>query len=152
MRYVARVTIEASAEEVWQVLSDVRRWPEWTPTMSRVEVLEDGPLRVGSRARVRQPRLREATWTVCRLEPGRSFAWVTRAAGLRCLGDHVVTPGPDGTHVELVAELTGPFEPLTRPIYGRLFQRYVETEGASLKRLCESGVPGRPSDAGHLNG
>ncbi len=144
MRYLAEVTIDAPAEEVWRVLADVRRWPDWTPTMRRVELLGDGPLGVGSRARVEQPRLRPAIWTVSDYQPGRSFGWTTKSPGLRALGDHVVLPGPDGTRVELVAELTGPLEPLTRLIYGRLFQRYVETEGASLKRICESRTQAGP--------
>ena len=49
------IDIDAPADRVWGVLSDARAWPTWTPSVTSVEVLDDGPLRVGSRARIKQP-------------------------------------------------------------------------------------------------
>ena len=55
--------------------------------MTSVERLDDGPLAVGSRARV-APGQRARVWTVTRLEPGRLFAWEARALGVRMNGSH----------------------------------------------------------------
>jgi len=55
------VTVDAPVAEVGRILHDVERWPSWTPTMSRVTRLGSGPFAVGSRARVKQPRLLPAT-------------------------------------------------------------------------------------------
>jgi len=52
MRYTVSADIAAPAERVWAVLSDVERMPAWTSSMTSVERLDPGPLRVGSSVRI----------------------------------------------------------------------------------------------------
>src|SRR5690242_2704258 len=51
MTYRTAIDIDAPVERVWEVLMDVERWPDWSPTMTSVERLEPGMLRPGSSAR-----------------------------------------------------------------------------------------------------
>jgi uncharacterized membrane protein len=139
--FVVTRHIDATPEVVWGVLADVARWPEWTPTITSVERLDDGPLRLGSRARVHQPRLRPAEWEVTALEDGRSFTWVANAPGVATVGSHRAEPDATGTAVTLGIEQTGPLGLVAAVVWGRLTQRYIETEAASL----EARVTGTPT-------
>jgi hypothetical protein len=48
-RTESRLTIASSVDEVWAYLSDVRRWPEWAPTVLEGRVRGGGPIQPGSR-------------------------------------------------------------------------------------------------------
>lgn len=50
-KFVCSVTIERPVEEVFAVLTDPTRSPEWSKHSVRGELLTDGPPRVGSRRR-----------------------------------------------------------------------------------------------------
>ena len=134
MSYVFQTTrhIDAPPQPVWEVLSDVGRWPEWTPTIDSVARLDDGPLQLGSRAEVRQPRLPKATWEVTELLPGRSFTWEATGPGLRTVGRHEGAPDAGGSTVTLSIEQTGPLAFVAALAWRRLTQRYIELEAESL--------------------
>ena len=127
--------IDAPVEPVWDVLYDVARWPEWTPTVDSVERLDDGPFAVGSRARLRQPKLPRAEWEVTEVTQvmdGRSFTWEARGPGMRTIARHEVVPDADGSTVTLSIEQTGPMGAVAAFVWRRLTQRYIELEAESL--------------------
>ncbi len=55
--FATTIDISASADRVWSVMSDIERWHEWTASITSVERLTSGALGIGSKARVRQPKL-----------------------------------------------------------------------------------------------
>lgn len=71
--YSAGATTSAPPERVWQALIDVSDWLRWTPSYTSIRRLDEGPLTVGSRARVKQPRLAATIVEVTELDPGRAF-------------------------------------------------------------------------------
>ncbi|HSK91182.1 MAG TPA: SRPBCC family protein, partial [Euzebyales bacterium] len=101
------ITIAAPVDVVWQLVERVEDWPSFTPTMTSVERLDDGPIRVGSRARVDQPGQRPAVWTVTRLERPRLFAWQTRVMGVTMTGVHELEARDRGCASTLRVELSG---------------------------------------------
>lgn len=133
--------IAAPAERVWEVLFDVTRWPEWTPTIESVERLDSGPFQVGSRARVRQPKLPRAEWEVTEVVAGTSFTWEATGPGLRTIARHEVTPDPAGCTVMLSIEQTGAMAGVAARIWRRLTQRYIELEAASLDARVTGASP-----------
>ena len=131
--------IDAPTEPVWEVLFDVARWPEWTPTIDSVERLDDGPFQVGSRAKVRQPRLPQASWEVTEVVDGRNFTWEARGPGMRTIARHEVVPDATGSTVTLSIQQNGPMGAVAALVWRRLTQRYIELEAESLdKRVTDS--------------
>src|SRR4028119_2134338 len=102
------VEIDASPERVWEVLADVERWSEWTETVTSVRLLDDGPLRSGSRAKINQPKIPETEYVVTEIEPGQSFTWVASGPGVTTKAHHAVEALPGGgSRVRLAVEQGG---------------------------------------------
>jgi len=138
MRFEDSAVIAAPASTVWEVYSDVEHWPELTESVTSVELLDPGPLRVGSRARIRQPRLPVAEWTVTEIDPGRSFTWVARGPGVRTTGTHVVEPHGDGARATAILVQGGPLGPVVGLLTKGLTKRYLAMEIAGLKARAEA--------------
>ena len=135
----ASVTIDAPVATVWQVLVDVESWPRWTESISSVQRLDEGPLKVGSTARIEQPRLKPMVWTVSELVPEKFFTWTARVPGVVVTGTHTIAPdGDGGTRLELAAEGSGPLTFLTDLLTGRRVREYVGLEAAGMKAAAEA--------------
>lgn len=131
------VTIAAPPQRIWDATVDIERAPTWNPTLTSVEKLDPGPVRVGTRARLMQPGNRPAIWTVTRLEEAREYVWETRALGMTVTATHLIRPVAEGTHVTLAIDIAGP----TRVLFGWLVRRvsykFLPQEAAALKAEAE---------------
>jgi uncharacterized membrane protein len=133
------IDVAAPARHVWDVLVDVERWPEWTDSVTSVRLLGGGPLAVGSRVELSQPRIPTGTYTVTELEPGSVFVWEQRQPGSTVSAHHVCTPLPDGgTRVELRVVMVGVIGRVVGRLYRRLTERYLAMEVTGLKARAES--------------
>ena len=131
------VEIDAPAERVFEVMTDVVRWHEWTPSITSIKRLDDGPFVVGSRALIRQPKLPPAVWTVSRIVPGRGFEWVNRAPGLRVTGHHFAEPLTRGSRATLALSYEGLFGGLLARMTEGITKRYLNMEADGLKARAE---------------
>lgn len=131
------VEIQAPPERVWAVMTDIDRWPEWTPTVTSLQRLDRGPLAVGSRARIRQPKLRPAVWQVTELAEGQSFTWITRSPGVQVTARHWVEIYESGSRATLSLEFSGLVGPLVARLTRSLNERYLATEAKGLKERSE---------------
>lgn len=104
----ASVEVEASPNQVWEVVSDVTRMPEWSPELRRLYVVGSTRAGVGTRL-VGINRRGLAVWPttskVVRYEPQRAVAWRTRESG--ATWTYELTPAGTGTRLSARRELVG---------------------------------------------
>ena len=131
------VSIAAPPERVWAVVVDVERWPERIPTVDAVERLDAGPLAVGSKTRLQQPKLPVAVWTVTELAEGSSYTWTSTSPGVTIAATHRVEPHPGGSRLTLGLTVSGPASWIGWLMTRSLTKRYVETEAASIAKAAE---------------
>lgn len=144
--YESKIVINAKSHRVWQVLSDVTRWPQWLPTVTRVVALNGEPIVVGARYLVQQPRLKPAVYTVTELEDSRRFVWEARLTGVRMIAEHaIVEKTPDVSEVILRFSFDGLLGSVVGRIFRPIITRYLAQEAAALKQVVESGEPQQQS-------
>lgn len=140
------VEIRVSPARVWAVLLDVERWPEWTTSVTRVQRMELGPLTLGSRTRIWQPRLMPAVWCITSLDEGRRvFGWTTRTLGVKIVGRHQVDASKNHSRVALSLHYTGPLSVVVARVYHGLISDYIRREGDGLKEFCENQPASQPA-------
>ena len=98
----------------------------------------DGPFRIGARARIRQPRMPPREWVVTALTEGRGFDWVSRALGVRVLARHLLEPSASGTRVTLSVQYSGLLGNILGRVTATLNRRYIALESDGLKRRAEA--------------
>ncbi|MDT0214701.1 SRPBCC family protein [Rothia sp. ARF10] len=141
MEQSTEIDIDAPPARVWEVMSDVERWPEWTETVTSVTRLDADSLGVGSRVRVEQPKLPPTEYVVTELDPGAGFTWVATGPGVRTTARHRISAAGSGSRVRLSVEQSGPVGAVMgRLFFKRLTDRYLATEAAGLKARCEGTV------------
>ncbi len=133
------ITIDAPLAVVWAVYSDIEHWQEWTASVTTAHLDPRGPLAVGSRASIKQPRFPRVTWTVTAIEPERSWQWANHSIGAHTTADHRLTQLDGGrTRVDLSIDQRGV---LGRPIgwaVKRTTRRYLRMEAEGLRDRSQS--------------
>jgi len=139
MRHFSITTdIAAPADRAWQVMTDIDRWHEWTPSVTSVKRLGGVPFALGTRVIIRQPKFPPAFWKVTAIEPGRSFTWVSSNPGLRVVGRHSVEPAAEGSRATLTLDLHGIFGGIFGALTRDITRRYIGFEAQGLKARSEN--------------
>jgi len=132
--YSRSIEIDASADRVWAVMSDVEKWHEWTPSVTKVTLSGSGPLAVGRRATIRQPKFPPALWKVTEIDPGRGFTWVSTAPFVRVVARHSVEPlSPTRTRATLSLQYFGLLGGVLARVTKGITLRYLDMEAEGLK-------------------
>jgi uncharacterized protein YndB with AHSA1/START domain len=128
-----QIEIARPPEEVYAVVSDLARGPEWQPSLVRVDV--EG----GTEVRRIAGHEREARFEVTRAEPPRLFEIVSHAAPVRAWATFELEPAGTGTRVRLavVLELSGPLRFAGGMIRGRA-EHEARENLERLKQLVEA--------------
>lgn len=137
-KFSTSITINASQDAVWKVLSNVAYWHEWTPTVTKVEVLNTPELKLGNRYKVFQPKLQPAEWTVTELSTS-NFTWESKATGMQMVAEHILKAvNANQIELTLTFSFNGWLGNIIGKMYGKLTQDYIQTEAQSLKKKAEA--------------
>ncbi|UXA08538.1 SRPBCC family protein [Mycobacterium sp. SMC-2] len=132
------IEIDAPPQLVWDVFSEVERWPEWTASVTSL-VGRDGPaLEVGRRFTIKQPGMSKLVWKVTEIDPGTSWTWVQRSPGVNVTARHYVTARPGGgTLVRQELDQRGVLGALVGRLMVNKTKRFLKLEAQGLKARSE---------------
>jgi Polyketide cyclase / dehydrase and lipid transport len=149
IRSESRLTIARSVPEVWSYVCDVRRWPEWAPTVRECWVAGGAPLRPGSRVEQRAKWIfgstRYRAQTVTAVDAAQSVAFAGPMGTSAARWGMEFEPMDGGqTEAEMWVEVD--LKNIMRAIPGRVLksriQSVMDIEMAAIKAAVESADPG----------
>ena len=130
--------IHAPLDAAWAITQDVENWPDWTPTVTKVTRLDDGPFHVGSAAKIYQPGLPPAEWRVTEFRSGEGFTWETYVRGINISATHELKSVASGTKSTLRLRIGGFLVLLLWPLIRKSAAKNLELENTGLKNRCEA--------------
>ena len=144
---VETVEIAKSPPEVFAYLEDLSRHDEWQTQIDNVEVLTEGPTRVGTRAvdtrRVPGGR-QKITYEITEHDPPRKAAFRGLDGPIRPQGSVTVEPIDGGARSRVTLELDlvghGLMGKLLAPIARRDARKHVPEDQVRFKERLESGA------------
>ena len=139
MRFEKSIDIDAPQQRVWDLLSDIERWPQRIATVETVELLTPAPLTKGSRLRLKQPKLPEGTWDITIWDAPTYFEWTQKTSGTTSVAGHRVEALGDGrSRLTLTLDMRGLLIPIIALFYKKLTNDYMNLEAEGMKREAES--------------
>jgi uncharacterized membrane protein len=147
---VETVEIAKSPQEVFAYLDALTRHGEWQTQIENVELLTEGPTRVGTRAvdtrRVPGGR-QKITYEITEHDPPRRAAFRGLDGPVRPVGSVTVEGLDDGRRSRVTLDLVGHglMGMLVAPLARRDARKRVPDDQARLKERLESGAAGPPT-------
>lgn len=139
LEYRVGVTIAATPDVVWALLTDAAAYPQWNSTVISV----DGEIAAGEQIDLKATIDPERTFelTVSTFEPNRTLVWEDGGNAFRGVRTFTLTPRGDGTTEVTMAEVfTGSMMGM---IEGKLpdFRPTFDAFAADLERAAEARAP-----------
>ena len=128
------ISIHASAEKVWTVLTDIPNWIKWNREISQVQL--DGPLQPGTRFvwKTGGAKIRSTLHTV---EPFRHFGWTGKAMGAYAIHNWMLTEINGQTKVSVEESMDGLLVKVLRGMFNKNLEKGMQSWLELLKQECE---------------
>ena len=128
------IRIAAAPEVVWDAVSDLERWPSWSPDIKSVTL--DGPLAPGTVFRWRS-RSTSLTSTLRVVDPPRELGWTGTTMGIRAVHVFRFEPRDGGTLVRSEESWDGLLAKLLKGYSRRTLDKGIRDWLARLKAEAE---------------
>jgi hypothetical protein len=131
------VTFEAEPATVWQIWTDVARWPEWDVSKEIAQM--DGEFQPGSSGWVKKHNALGGTFAITSVEPGRRWISESPLPLGRVIFDHIVEPLPGGqVRVAKSVQVEGGSAGLFRVLAAPRMRRDIDTTLAALQQRAQA--------------
>ena len=110
MRFSSSVEINAPVEKVWTLVDKLEEWPQWMPSIRKIERVSEGPLTVGSQLSVTAKVSRltvNLLMTITEFVPERSVVMQGKALGTKLTRFYFLEPVNGKTRVSVGGEVSG---------------------------------------------
>lgn len=110
MRFESCIEINAPANKVWALIDRLEQWPQWMPSIKRIEKVSKGPLAAGSQLSV-TAKVSGLTvtllMTITEFVPERSVVMKGKALGTNLTGFYNLQPADGKTRVTIGGDVSG---------------------------------------------
>jgi len=117
MRFESSIDINATADKVWALVDKLEEWPQWMPSIKKIERLSEGPLTVGSQLSV-TAEVSGLTvtllMTITEFVPERSVVLEGKALGTKLTRFYNLEPVNGKTKVTIGGDVSGALAWLAR--------------------------------------
>jgi carbon monoxide dehydrogenase subunit G len=117
MRFESSIDINAPAEKVWALVDKLEEWPQWMPSIKKIERLSKGPLTVGSQLSVTAKVSRltvKLLMTITEFVPERNVVMQGKALGTNLTRFYTLEPVNGKTRVTIGGDVSGALAWLAR--------------------------------------
>jgi uncharacterized protein YndB with AHSA1/START domain len=136
-----RSDIERPAEEIFDLLADIRRNPDWCPAFTGGEKLTPSPVGPDAVFRTSLRGMGDLQIRITRYERPRRIWFTTSAKAAEIRHNFVLMPREGGTHVEQEIDVRprGVLR-MVAPVMALMLRRSIQSNTAALKAYLESGA------------
>ena len=110
MRFESSIEIDAPAEKVWALIDKLEEWPQWMPSIKKIERISQGPLAVGSQLSV-TAEVSGLTvtllMTITEFVPERNVVMEGKALGTKLTRFYTLEPVNGKTKVTIGGDVSG---------------------------------------------
>ena len=110
MRFESSIDINAPAKKVWALIDKLEEWPQWMPSIKKIERISKGPLTVGSQLAV-TAKVSGLTvtllMTITKFAPERNVVMQGKALGTNLTRFYTLEPVNGKTKVTIGGDVSG---------------------------------------------
>lgn len=117
MRFESSIDINAPVEKVWALIDKLEEWPQWMPSIKKIERISKGPLTAGSQLSV-TAKVSGLTvtllMTIIEFVPERTVVMQGKALGTNLTRFYTLEPVNGKTKVTIGGDVSGALTWLAR--------------------------------------
>ena len=110
VRFESSIDINAPAEKVWTLIDKLEEWPQWMPSIKKIERVSQGPLTAGSQLSV-TAKVSGLTvkllMTITEFVPERNVVLKGKALGTKLTRFYTLEPVNGKTNVTIGGDVSG---------------------------------------------